>query len=270
MRNLVYAVALLALVVSVGCAVTDYPFVVDSRGDFDGLVRTAHKAYIVPSAQVATIYADGSDELFSMVLQNQYGDQTLYTFNNFDPTGSVLFLDQTYCDWKYDGCEIVRAWNPRQNDEPFDYEFFGDCSGARSLSLLVDYESRIGECGDNIFAGDPQAKARLFANLDTTTWRGGTAYLMPLRPNNFWVTLTDPAGDTTWMPIYGEYNLLLTERLQLVVPVTPNARHQIAWLNGWIAEHGNKARVWMAHKGVQGWIDVTFRPEGLTYNAGRL
>lgn len=269
MKKLAYGLLVVLLATAMGCAITNYPFVTDARGGYTGLVRTAHKAYITPSAQVATIYADGSDELFSLVYQNQYGDQMLYTFNNFDPTGAVNFLDQTYCDWNFEDCEIVRAWNPRQNDDPFDYEFFTDCSGARSLSVLLDQATRIGECGDNIFAGDLQARARLFANLETTTWRGNIAYLMPLRPNNFWVTFTDPAGQTEWMPIFGTYNLMLTADLDLLVPMTPNARHQINWMNSWIAEHGNKARLWMAHQGVQGTIDITFRPEGLAHNEGR-
>lgn len=271
MKTLAYGLLVLALLASAGCAITDYPFVTDTRGGYTGLIRTAHKAYIIPSAQIATIYADGSDELFSLVYQNQYGDQRLYTFNNFDPTGATSFLDQTYCDWNFEDCEIVRAWNPRQNDvDPFDYEFFGDCSGARSLSLLLSVGSRIGECGDNLFAGDPQARARLFAALQTTTWRGQLAYMIPLRPNNFWVHFTDPNGYREWMPIYGTYNLLLTEKQQIAMPMTPNSRHQINWINAWVADHGPSARVWMAYEGVQGWLDLNFRPEGLQHNAGRI
>jgi hypothetical protein len=233
MRKLLYALFVLALAAGFGCAITNYPIITDDRGDYSGIVRTAHKAYIIPSAQVATSYPDGSDELFSMVYQNQYGDQSLYTFNNFDPTGSVLFLEQTYCDWKFEDCEIVRAWNPIQNDDDFDYELFEDCSGARSLSLLVSYTSRIGECGDNIFAGDPQAKAKLFSELAPTMWRGQQAYHVPVRANNFWMTLTAPDGTTEWAPVYGQFDMLLTDEFQLAIPMGPNARHEIAWLNGW-------------------------------------
>jgi hypothetical protein len=269
MRNVAYCLFAVALLAGFGCAITDYPVIVDDRGEYSGIVRTGHKAYIVPSAQVATIYDDGSDELFSMVYQNQYGDQTLYTFNNFDPTASALFLDQTYCDWRYEGCEIVRAWNPRQNDDIFDREFFPDCSGARSFSVSVAYGSRIGECGDNIFQKDPQAMARLFSNLDTTTWHGEPAYLVPLRPNNFWMTLTGPQGETDWVPIMGQYNLILTHDLNLIAPMTPNGRSQLQWFNNWITENGELATVWMAYEGVTGTVDVHFAQEGFQYNASR-
>ena len=269
MKKLFYGALSVALAASLGCAITDYPVIEDDRGGYSGVIRTAHKAYVVPSGQVATIYADGSDELFSMVYQNQYGDQSLYTFNNFDPTGAVSFLDQTYCDWQYQGCEITRAWNPTQNDDPFDYEFFADCSGARSLSLLVDYASRIGECGDNIFRREPQSVARLFANLQPTTWHGENAYVVPIAPNNFWMTLTAPDGTVSSVPIYGRYTMFLNDRYQLAIPMTPNALHQLNWMNQWVSEHGTKATMWIAYEGVTGTIDVTFKRDGFAYNANR-
>ena len=93
------------LVVLSGCAITDYPLITDDRGDYSGLIRTGHKAYIVPSRQAAFIWPDGSDELFSLVYQNAYGDQRISTFNNFDPTATAIFLDQTYCDWQFSNCQ---------------------------------------------------------------------------------------------------------------------------------------------------------------------
>lgn len=123
MRKLIYGVLALALVAT-GCAITDYPVISDDRADYSGVIRTGHKAYIMGTSSVATIWDDGSDELFTMVYQNEYGDQKLYTFNNFDPTAAILFVDQTYCDWRYQGCELARATNPQNPaiDDPFDYE----------------------------------------------------------------------------------------------------------------------------------------------------
>jgi hypothetical protein len=268
MKKLLYVALVLALLASFGCAITDYPFVTDDRGDYSGLIRTAHKAYIVPSGQVATIYADGSDELFSMVYQNQYGDQTLYTFNNFDPSGAVSFLDQTYCDWKFEDCEIVRAWNPRQNDEAFDYELFEDCSGARSLSLFVGYNSRIGECGDSLWA-DKQNLMGTFADLDTTNWRGETAYLAPMSAANTQLTLTGANGVAETAPIFGAFTGVITEELQLVVPMTPNARHQLNWARSWAAENGSSAIANLTYEGVSAEFELNMRSEGLASNAGR-
>ncbi len=268
MKKLLFALFALAMIASLGCAVTDYPFITDSRGDYSGLIRTAHKAYIVPSAGVATIYPDGSDNLFSMVLQNQYGDQTLYTFNNYDPTASVLFLDQTYCDWRYEGCEIFNAWNPRQNDDVFDGQMFDDCSGARSLSLLLAMGTRNGECGDTIWS-DQQSLASVFADLDTTTWRGGSAYVVPVHAGNTNVTLTSVAGTTESAPIFGNFTGFITEDLNIAVPMTPNARHELNYVRGWVAANGNQASVAITYEGVSTEVPVTFLPDGLGNNAGR-
>jgi hypothetical protein len=268
MKKLIYAAFVVALVAGFGCAITNYPIITDDRGDYSGIIRTAHKAYVVPSGQVATTYADGSDELFTLVYQNQYGDQSLYTFNNFDPTGAVSFLDQTYCDWKFEDCELARAWNPIQNDDEFDYEFFEDCSGARSLSLLVSQGTRFGECGDAFLSADKQGIADVFANLDTTTWRGGSAYVVPVDAANTAVTLTGVAGSET-LPIFGSYTGILNDEFQLAFPMTPNARHQINYVRGWVAQNGNVATVTMTYEGVEAEVEIGFRADGLGHNAGR-
>ena len=112
------ALSLLGLLAGVGCHISDYPVITDDRGDYSGVVRTGHKAYI----------------------------ERLYSFNNYDPTASVIYLDQTYCDWQYEGCPPAKSWNPVQNDEPFDLEddlYDFDCSGARSLCVWVAMTTRI-------------------------------------------------------------------------------------------------------------------------------
>lgn len=262
MRKL-FLSALVLAVLAAGCALTDYPVILDSRGDYSGIIRTGHKAYVVPTSQVATIFDDGSDELFTMVYQNQFGDQKLYTFNNFDPTASVLFLDQTYCDWRYSGCEITRAWNPHQDqiDDIFDYEFFPDCSGARSLSMLVSQTSRVGECGD-VF--DPQALASEFAALPQTTFRGEPAYVMAINSANTLLTLNDQS-----VPIFGQFNAVVTDQLNTVFPMTPNARHELAWLNNYIATNGTGATVAVTYGSVTDTFNVTFAASGIAYNLDR-
>lgn len=259
------------LALALGCALTDYPIVTDDRGDYSGIIRTAHKAYVFQSAQAATVYPDGSDELFVLVYQNQYGDQSLYTFNNYDPTGATVFLDQTYCDWKFEDCEVVRAWNPVQNDDDFDYEFFEDCSGARSVGLLIAYGTRFGECGDRRpIGGDLQEAFSVFSDLGKTTWRGAPAYHLPFDATNTTVTLESGAGAVESMPIFGNFDVILTDELQLAVPMTPNARHQLNWLRGWVDRHGAGARLTYDYQGFVNHLDVHFRADGLSYNAGRL
>lgn len=264
MKKLLFAVLLLA-VVAAGCAITDYPVITDDRGSFSGIIRTGHKAYIVPTAQAATTWSDGSDELFTLVYQNQYGDQKLYAFNNFDPTASVMFLEQTYCDWRYDGCEVTRAWNPANAvvDNVFDYEFFPDCSGARSLSLLMSDASRVGECGDG-FIAHKQDLAAEFANLATTTFRGGTAYIVPMNASNTAITLNG-----TTMPLFGAFNAFITEKLQVVMPMTPNSRHELQWLSGFVAEQGKTANMNFQYGSLNADFQVAFAPNGINYNLNR-
>jgi hypothetical protein len=262
MKKLILGALVLAFFAA-GCAVTDYPIITDDRGSYSGIIRTGHKAWIQIS-QVGTIWDDGSDEIFNMVYQNQYGDQKLYTFNNFDPTASVIFLDQTYCDWRYEGYEITRSWNPANDniDDIFDYEFFPDCSGARSLSLLVSYGTRYGECGDKW--SNIQDKAAEFANLATTTCRGGTAYVLPINAETTSVSLNGVAA-----PIYGQFTAFITGRNQTVLPMTPNARHELAWLSNFVAENGTKANVTITYGSVSANLNMAFASSGITNNLNR-
>lgn len=259
------------LALALGCAISNYPVITDDRGDYSGVIRTGHKAYIYPSFTGATLYPDGSDEIFNMVYQNAYGDQRLYAFNNYDPSGAVNFLDQTYCDWRFDDCEISRSWNPVQNDtDPFDYEFFPECSGSRSLSLLNSYGSRIGECGDRLpYRRDLQSMLEAFANLDEISWRGERAYHLPLDAQVFSASLESVSGSVAEVPVFGRYDLLVTDRFEHVIPMTPNARHQLRWLEAWVAENGPGAVLTYDYKGISGEMPLRFRAEGLAYNAGR-
>ncbi|MDQ7005936.1 MAG: hypothetical protein Q9Q40_01750 [Acidobacteriota bacterium] len=269
-KMMIYGLLSLLLLTSLGCAITNYAVITDDRADFSGVIRTGHKAYVTPSSQIATIYSDGSDELFTMVYQNQYADRKLYTFNNFDPTASVLFLDQTYCDWRYEGCEITRAWDPHQDalDDPFDFEFFGDCSGARSLSLLVSQDSRLGECGDRIFA-DLQGLAGEFADLPVTHFRGEAAYVIPVNSGNTAVSISTPDGVTASVPLYGQFTGFVTERLQIVIPMTPNMKSQLNWARNFVDQNGNLGTVEIQYGSLGGTVNLAVARDGLIHNANR-
>ncbi len=236
-----------ALATALGCNITDYPVITDARGADGGSVMRSFydKAYVVPSGQLRTIWDDGTDELYSQVTQDWKGDQWLYTFNNFDPTGEVVFLDQTYCDpVRQPVCPMAVSWNPDlPTDDVFDYVYYTDCSGARDISLLVSYTARLGECGSGLWSDRPAA-ALEFSRLERASFRGREWYHLPVDAGVASFTLrADADGTTGVMPVYGRFNGYLDERLRLALPVTPNAKHQLRWLQAWTAAHGDRVRL---------------------------
>ncbi|MFN7964371.1 MAG: hypothetical protein U0V87_01615 [Acidobacteriota bacterium] len=166
---------------------------------------------------------------------------------------------------------MVRAWNPAQSnvDDPFDYEFFPDASGARSLSLLVSNSSRVGECGDGLFNGQKQALMGEFANLATTTWRGGNAYIVPMSADNFSITLFARSGASGSLPIFGQYTAFLNERLQMAIPVTPNARHELRWLQNWVSQNGSRFNATVSYGSLTATVDASALISGLNNNLNR-
>lgn len=246
MKKLLCGAFLSAVALSLGCAVTDYPVIFDSRGAYDNNVLQGQydHAYIIPSGQVATTWSDGSDELFSVVAQDWKGDQWLKTYNNFDPTNTILFLDQTYCDPTREfNCAITTSWNPDvAGDDIFDYTFDTSCSGARSLSLLLSMSSRLGECGSGIFA-DRQSAALEFSNLQTVDFRGKQYYHLPIDSSVASFDLTAQDGSTTTAPLFGRTNLYLDSKLRAVMPIAPNMKYLLRWLDNYTQQHGNSLDV---------------------------
>lgn len=270
MRTLPSALLCAMVLLSLGCTVTNYPVITDSRGDYSGVIRTSHKAYIIPTSQLATIWSDGSDELFSLVYQNQYADRTIYSFNNFDPTASVKWLDQTYCDWRYEGCAHLVSDDPHQDwlDDPFDYEMFGSCSGARSSCMLISMYARNGECGDAIFS-DFQSLAAEFADLPTTSFRGERAYIVPVNAANTSIVLTDKDGISTAMPLYGQFTGFLDSELRTVIPMNPNMKLQLGWLANYARRSGKVQSAEITYGSLSGSVDIGLLADHLAYNQSR-
>lgn len=275
MRMLSYALlsimTFIMIFVSLGCAaVTNYPVITDSRGDYSGVIRTTHKAYIVPTSQSAEIWSDGSDEIFSMVYQNQYADRTIYTFNNFDPTASVIFLDQSFCDWRYEGCAVMVADDPHQDwlDDPFDYAGHWECSGARSVENLSSLTTREGECGDSIFS-DFQSLAAEFADLPKSSFRGKDAYMLPINAANTSIVLTGKDGISTTMPLYGQFTVFLDSELRTIVPMTPNAKLQLGWLTNYAHDSGRLQKAEISYGSLRGEVDMALLPDNLAYGQSR-
>jgi hypothetical protein len=156
MKKYLAFIAVLAL--SLGCATTNYPIITDTHGDAENfVVNTNGKAPHVPSSQVITLWDDRNDELFAMIDQNSAGDQTIGTYNNVS-YGDPKFMGWTYCAPDWTGCAVAVADNPVAGDvDYFDYVWKTQCLGAMSLSVLVSYNARMGECGRAVFGPDMQA-----------------------------------------------------------------------------------------------------------------
>lgn len=260
MKKVIYTAFIAAVALSMGCAITNYPVITDSAGPWGDAVMDSYydKAYIIPSGQIATLWADGSDLLFTLVTQDWAGDQTLYTYNNFDPTSTVIFLDQdfAYCDpTRQTNCPTVIAYNPdlpdayptsptgqtgnpSPSDDPFDYIWDTTCPGARSLSLLVSYGFRIGECGSGIWENRQDA-AREFALLEPTTFQGKKVYALPMNSAVAEVRLTSAGGMSDLMPFYGNYQLYLDDKHRVILEPTPSMKYQQRWLDNWLEANGS-------------------------------
>lgn len=267
MKKLVYGAIVLAVAVSFGCAVTDYPVIFDSAGPWENAVLDGQydQAYIVPTSQVATIWDDGTDELYTLVAQDWKGDQWLYTYDNYDPTGAVMLLDQTYCDPNHgDDCFIVKSWNPdypnaypwngqdssNEADDPFDGVENPDCQGYRSLSMLLEQGTRLMECGSGIM-DDRQNAYFEYSLLEKTTFRGREVYSLPVDANIAELTVRGVDDFAAQMPIYGRYEFYLDQDLRLAVPMTPNMEYQQDWLQSFTEQHGDALRLQLRYGSLQ-------------------
>jgi hypothetical protein len=261
MKKLLYGAFIGAVALSLGCAVTNYPVIFDSRGAYDNAVLDGQydEAYIIPSSSVATLWDDGSDELYTLVAQNWTGDQWLRTYNNFDASGALNFLDQTYCDpTRQSNCDVVESWNPdlpdayphgstnapyNTVDNIFDYTLDASCSGARSVSLLLSMSSRIGECGSGIMA-DLQGSMFELSNFETTNAYGRTMYSVPLNNSSTGIEIVAQDGTVVNPSIPGTVQLYVEPRtLNTVVPMTGNMRYIARYLGSLTAAHGSALNV---------------------------
>jgi hypothetical protein len=152
MKKLSYLAFCLVLVAGFGCAITNYGIITDndqvSNGQGSGIVNTAGKAHLFESSQIATIWPDGTDELFAAIDQKSDGSSTITTYNNFSTGTDPIFHDDLYCNTAWTGCAIWTASANDGNPDIFDGTWNQNCLGSRSLSLLLSTGRYYGECGD--------------------------------------------------------------------------------------------------------------------------
>lgn len=211
MKKLLYLGFCLVLAMGVGCAITNYSLITDndqvSNGQGSGVINTNGKAKIT-SAQVATIWPDGSDELFTMVDQKTNGDRTLTTYNNFSTGGDPTFLDDFYCNPDWQGCAIYTAPDPEVGDDDiFDGSANANCFGARSLSVRLSTSRYYGECGRAKIGLSDRISLMNMGRLSTQF--GSEGLMFDFNRNNFTAILDNNAGVASSLPITGDYGMFV-------------------------------------------------------------
>ncbi len=194
----------LALAASCGCAITDYSLITDNDQG-PGPVNTNGKA-TCGKFLVATEWPDGIDRLISFVDQTASGDRTLTTYNDFTPLGTDPFFDYPrYCTPEWTGCAIFTAPDPEVGDvDRFDGTFNPNCSGARSLSLLVATSRYYGECGRSRVRLPFEQRLALLNHGAVATRRGHSALRLDLTPSTLRIALDNNTGDVSLLPLAGD------------------------------------------------------------------
>ena len=213
MKKALYFGFCLVLAMGVGCAITNYGLITDNdqtaNGQGTGVVNTNGKAKIIPSSQVATLWPDGSDELFSMVDQQADGDRTITTYNNFSTGSAPTFLDDTYCNPDWNGCAIFSAPDPQAGDSDiFDGSLNGNCSGARSLSSFVSTGRYYGECGRGKVGLSDRLQLANMGSIENMMGLEGLMY--DLNRNNTTVLLNNNAGVEMNLVVQGDHTFFVS------------------------------------------------------------
>lgn len=225
MKKALYLGFCLVLAMSVGCAITNYGLITDNdqvaNGQGSGVVNTNGKAKVYSSSQIATIWSDGTDELFTMVDQKANGDRTLTTYNNFSTGGDPTFHDDMYCNPDWQGCAIVTSPDPEVGDSDiFDGTLNANCSGARSISVSLSTGRYYGECGRARMSLSDRLALANMGRLSTVNGQEGLLY--DLNRNNLSITLNNNSGVVSSLPVTGDFSMFLTSqgRRQMALDMT--------------------------------------------------
>jgi hypothetical protein len=224
MRKIFYLGFCAVLAMGVGCAITNYELITDNDQYKNGstVVSTNGKA-IIMTGQVATIWPDGTDMLFTMVDQKANGDRTLTTYNWFATGDIPTFKDNTYCNPDWVGCAIITAPDPEVGDtDLFDPGFDGtneNCSGERSLSVLLSTTRYYGECGRVHQNLTPAQRAMALQMVQATE----LGYFGKFDASDTSFFLTNTSGTTYNLPVFaGSFDLEWAARNVALDLTNPN------------------------------------------------
>jgi hypothetical protein len=248
MRKLLYLGFCLVLVSGFGCAITNYGTITDNNqsNTASGVINTNGKAHINETSQIATIWPDGTDELINFVDQAGDGTAVLTTYNNFSTGSEPTFHDDLYCNPDWNGCSSFTA--PDDNDSNlFDGTSNANCSGARSLSLLLSTGRYYGECGRQAAKFDTADKLQALSTALQAERFGRKGLLWHLNSANTSVVARNlETGQSFNIPMFG------------------------AQIDHFFSENGNVAFSWLDHAMISqatlnfaGMLDQELNSEGM-------
>lgn len=226
-----------AMAMGFGCAITNYSLITDN--DQGGVVNTNGKAYIRQSSQIATLWPDGNDNLMWFADQKANGDRALSTYNFATSVTASPFKDDLYCSPDWNGCAVSTSDDPETGDTSiFDYKANFNCSGARSLSLLLSTSRYYGECG-RADVTDRTTRMISLANDMTPVQINGATWLHGnLSALNTSIVLNNNSGAFA-LPMTSQIGVSLNfaQRRALVDMTNPNNRNLAQTAINWSASH---------------------------------
>jgi hypothetical protein len=229
---------LAAAAMGFGCALTNYDLIVDN--DQGGVVNTNGKAYVRQSSQVVTIWPDGNDNLIWFVDQKANGDRTLTTYNYATSVTGDPYMDDLYCSPDWNGCAITSADDPQVGDvDDFDYRYNANCSGFRSLSLLVSTTRYYGECGRASATDRSMRMIGLANEMTPVQYKGATWLRTTLSALNTSMVLNNNNGSAYAVPMTSQIGVLANfPQRRLVLDVSnPNNRNLAQSAINWNSAH---------------------------------
>lgn len=221
-----------------GCAVTNYDLITDN--DQGGVVNTNGKAYIRQSSQVATNWPDGNDNLVWFVDQKANGDRTLTTYNYATSATGDPFKDDLYCSPDWNGCAIVTADDPQVGDvDDFDYRANVNCTGYRSLSVLVSTTRYYGECGRAAATDRNMRMIGLANQMTPVAYKGATWLRSNLNALNTSIRFDNNNGSVYALPMTSQIGVManFAQRRMILDLTNPNNRNLAQSAINWNKAH---------------------------------
>jgi len=221
-----------------GCALTNYELITDN--DQGGVVNTNGKAYVRQFSQVATSWPDGNDNMVWFVDQKANGNRTLTTYNYATSATDDPFKDDLYCSPDWTGCALITADDPEVGDvDDFDYRANVNCSGFRSLSLLVSTTRYYGECGRSAVTDRTTRMLGIANQMSPVQYKGATWLRTNLNALNTSIVLNNNNGSVYALPMISQIGLTanFAQRRMLLDLTNPNNRNLAQSAINWNSAH---------------------------------